>query len=324
MVASVAGAETPGEARFFTDCPRRQPLRLHSDANPWDLHAALYTTVGMAEVEVIRLADWLMDLPLPGPPVRPFHRVVEGLRAGYHRLPGWLVIRRTGELVDAFQIPEVSLGDATATYTSATGGVSGIGSGTLVRVNKLVDWTQHVHGDLNRAAGGLVGRPTGLIGWRLPGRAVDSLQGVLIRGFHGVGIVVARAVDGTLTCLERVGEGFVNVWRPRPHRDTTVFFRLPIEVYRIHELWILEHRERVVVTTVEELSRTTHAALAHGRRRIPLAEWSPVERFGSQLADVVVMTTLPVAARAPEALKAYVVPAAWVLNGSNQQSAVSN
>jgi len=314
LVTPPACAQSPGEERFFKECPRGRRVHLHHDANPWDLHALLYTAVGMTELEVIRVVDWAIDLPLPGRPLRPLDRTARAVRATYHRLPPWIITQRVGQLVDALQLPELSFGDVSSAYSMATGGSAGPGSGTLLRVNKLVDWVQHVSGDVNRVAGWPVGRPQGLIGWSLPARSVDGLQGVVLKTFHQVSLLGARLVEGTFTGVETAGEGIVNIGYRRPHQETTVFLRLPISIYRAHELWILEHQDRLTIGRPHELAASAHAALAHHRRARPVLALPDVDLSEEPQGPVIVMTTVRLLARAPAPLQSYVVPAAWVLD----------
>ena len=96
MLAPRAHAETAGEARFFAECPRRGPIRLHHEEAAWDLHTMLYSTMSMAEIEVLQAADWTADLALPGAPRRPLQRMVQGIRGGYDRLPPWRIRQRVG------------------------------------------------------------------------------------------------------------------------------------------------------------------------------------------------------------------------------------
>jgi hypothetical protein len=306
--------KTPGEQRFFADCPHPRHRRLHDEGSPWDIHALLFSGMAIAELEVLRLADWCVDLPFPGAPVRPFQRSVHALRDGYHRLPRWLVVERIGELVDALQIPELSFGDATATYSVATSGARGPGSGMVIRVQKLVDWVQHVVGDLNRGAGRAVRRPGGLVAWSLPDRMVDRAQWLLLKTFNQVGVLASRGTEGVLTGIERTGEILLGVGAVTPHEERAVFLRVPPALYRTHELWFLGHPPDLLMGTAEEFRRSTHAALAHGRRATPLDAWGAAERLLGQEDELIVLTNQRFMVRAPAWLKPYVVPAAWVLN----------
>ncbi|MBI1992124.1 MAG: hypothetical protein HYY90_03265 [Candidatus Omnitrophica bacterium] len=314
LIAPRASAQTPGEERFFADCPHGLAVQLHDETNPWDLHAALYTTLGVAEVEVLGVMDWVIDLPFPGARLRPFHRLTSAVRSGYNRLPPWWLRRRVGELVGALQLPELSLGDAATTYSVATGGATGPGSGTIIRLYKVIDWTQRLTGDLNQVGGRLVGRPHGLVRWSGPERAVDGLQWLLIKAFTRASVLVTRMIDAGLSTVEAVGDQVVNAGYRRPHQQDTAFLRLPIEVYRAHELWILEHQAHVVLGTAPDFARSTHAALAHRRVRSALSDWSVVDRPEGEEPEVIMMTSVRWCSRMPDALKPYVVPAAWVLN----------
>lgn len=314
LLAPSVFAETEGERRFFHDCPHRPATHVHDDRNPWDPHSLVYTTLSVSELEVLRVADWLIDLPMPGEPLHPLQRATRSIRAGFHRLPRWTVIRRTGELVDAFQLPELSLGDASAARSAATGGSAGPGSGMILRINKLVDWMQHVVGDVNGLTGRLIGRPRGLITWALPGRMVDGGQWALQKTFNAIGIVVERTIDGGLSGSERLGDGVLNLGWERPHQQQTVFLRMSARAFRVHELWLLEHRSDLVIGSAATVASATHAMLAHRKAAVTPAEWPALERFLSAEEPIIVMTTRRVIARAPDPLKAYVVPAAWVLD----------
>ncbi len=306
-----APVATP-EARFFSQCPDRKPRQFHHENSPWDLHGVLYTIGGLSELELLRIADWALDLVIPGRPLRPFQRTVRGIRFGYHRLPSWTLRQRLGQFVDAFQIPELSLGDASAAYTVATGGAASPTSGTIVRVEKLLDWTQHVLGDVNRLTGRVIGRREGLLRWAGPGRVVDGVQWLLLKTFNGVSLSIARTMDAGVSGIESVGQGLLNVGHRTPHRRTTVFLVLPKSVYEAHEPWIHRRRRRMVLGDRTLFQRATHAALAHRRAPPALPEWEAAQRDGAEPA-VIMMTSVQVLARGPKALRAYVVPVSWVL-----------
>jgi len=314
LMAPGAFAQTAGEARFFAQCPQRHAVRLHREANPWDPHALLYTVLGSSEVEVLRAADWMIDAAVPYSSVRPFQRTMQAIRLHYNRLPRWRVIERVGEFVDALHLAELSFGDATTTHSLATGGTAGPGSGMIVRIDKLTDWTQHVVGDLDRFLGRCIGRSRGLLGWSWPGRAVDRLQWMAVKTANRAMVFVSRVVENTVSAAETGTERVLNVGYQPPHQHTTVFLRLPLEVYRAHELWMLEHRDRLIIGRLDEFAQTTHTTLAHRRRHLSVEAWDPIARPGDSTPIVIVMTTSRMFARAPRSLRPYVVPAAWILN----------
>lgn len=314
FLAPTVWAESPGEARFFAECPRRALIHLHDERRPWDPHAMLYMALGITELEVLRVADWAVDLSLLGYRADPFQRTTRAVRAGFNRLPRWTPIERAGEFVNALQLPELSFGDATATHPVTAGGVRGPGSGMVVRINKLIDWGQRVTGDVNRLAGAPIGRPQGLIAWPSPGRAVDGAQWLLVKAFNSASVFAARVLDGSLTGAEVLAEEVVNAGYQRPHQEETVFLRLPMEVYRVHELWFLEHRPSLVIGAQQEFARATHEALAHHRRPATPQDWVQVDRLSHRVSEIVVMLPARLMARAPAPLKPYVVPAAWILS----------
>jgi hypothetical protein len=313
--ATVPDAPDPSVAAFFQDCPASTRIVIHHNTSAWDVHAIAYAASNLMELEVVRLLDWAIDLPLPGVELRPIERSIGGVRSGYGRLGHSLPVRRVGELVDALQLPELSLGDVASTYGAT--GVTDVnpGSGTLVRVNKLIDWTQHIVGDLNRGVGWPVGRRDGMIGWRGPAQGVDLFQKGVTRGFHWVSVLVARSIDRGLLGAEHGLEAAVNAPRSEPHADTSVFLRMPIEVYRAHEPWMRRHRRRLYVGTAEDLSGLTHAQLFHRRgRRGAEPDWGNIRRLSSEPSEVVVIAERSAFDGAPPPLRPYVVPAAWVLS----------
>jgi len=279
-----------------------------------DLHAVTYTAANLMELEVIRLADWLLDLPLPGE-----RRVLEGtvktIRTTYNRAGGGhRLSQRIGEFVDALQLRELSLGDAAATYTVATGGTVSPGSGTVVRFNKLIDWAQHVLGDLNQLGGACVGRRRGLIQWGLPGRVVDGAQAIISGTFHYANVTVAKVLDRGITAVEMPAEGIINVGRRPAHRYTTVFVRMPTSVYRAHELWVLRHRLRIYVGTREELASVSHADLFHPRVGSRRLRWWTDDRWRVEPVSVMLVMDRRTFMSAPRAFRPYVVPAVWVFD----------
>lgn len=315
---SSSAADLSGEERFFDACASSRRIRIHREKTPYDLHAVLYTTANLMELEVIRLADWVIDLPLPGAELRPVDHLIKGIRAGYHRLGHSRPVVRVGEFVDALQLRELSLGDATLTYSVATGGTVNPGSGTVVRVHKLIDWVQRVVGDLNWLVGWPAGRRKGLIRWSLPGRIVDDAQEGVTLIVHVAYVTLAKTLDHSVGGVEQGLEHVVNVPRPSGHQETTVFLRLPSDRYRATDLWVHRHRRRVYVGTAEEATQLSHADLFHRRRRRgPAPRWWDVERLRPIPSEVVVVTDTRAFADAPTDLRPYVVPAAWVLDSSS-------
>jgi len=304
-------AEPSFEERFFAQCARPHHLSIHHEESPADLHAILYTSANLMELEVLRVVDWVIDLPFPGKQMRPCEWTVEGIRHAYHRVGTVWPLPRIGEFVDALQIPELSLGDAASAYTAVTGGYVSAGSGTMVRVNKLIDWTQHVTGDLNQFSGRVVGQQHGLIRWSLPARLVDGIQAGFTRTFHVLSLLVVRGLDHGVRKIETVADVIVNVGQPTSHLERTVFLRMPASVYRAHEAWASRNRRRVFVTTEEELRRVTHAQLFHPRDRQPrLRRWS-LQQFDREPEHVIVVTDARVFSHAPHALQPYVIPPSW-------------
>ena len=157
----------------------------------------------------------------------------------------------------------------------------------------------------------------GLITWSLPGRMVDQGQRSMVKFFHGVSVLVVRAIDGGIAGSEQGVERLANLTRPMPHHLTTVFLQLSPGVYRAHELWILRHRSRIYIGTTEELATITHGQIFHPRRRShDGVEWWNLERLTPEPASLVMVTDRQTLATAPPSLATYVVPTAWALSPS--------
>jgi hypothetical protein len=304
---------TPGELRFFEGCPEDRYIRIDDDDRLWDLHTLFFTVAGLTEVELMRVADWVLDLPFPGAPLHPFSRLNMGVRAQYRRLPQVTPVRRLGELVDAFQIPEFSLGDVSAAYNVNSGGVGGIGSGTLFRVNNVIDWAQHVTGDFNQLVGVPLGRGAqGLLVWQLPGRSIDGFQWLITQGFHQLEVMLSRTIDRSIRGFERGLEWAVNVTYTPPYQSRTVFVEMPMEIYRLYESWVTEHYPRLAVGTEDKFLNSTYLQLTeHWSRETALP---PMLTVLSDSDTVVLMIDQEAFEQAPAELADYVVPAAWVLN----------
>ena len=147
----------------------------------------------------------------------------------------------------------------------------------------------------------------------MPGRAVDGFQGLITRTFHRVGVAVAWVLEKSLAGAEGGVETVLNIGTPASHRQTTVFLRLPVDVYRAHEAWCLAHRRTLYIGSAEELATLTHAALFHPglhRRRVPWWRGDPA----ASASTVIMVTTTRTMAHAPPALRPYVVPIAWALD----------
>ncbi len=310
--AGVFAVLSHGEKSFFSECPVWSAQPIHRQDSYWDPHALFYTATSVTEIEVLRAADWLIDLTIPGSAKRPFRSTVEGIRHGYAKLPRWLVLRRMGELIDAFQLPELSLGDASSAYDVASGSAGSIGGGTLYRANLLIDWTQHVVGDVNRGPGFLVGRKQGFVPSKPVANVVDSAQWVFTKVLNQASVIVSRSLEGLIEVVEDTTEFFIKAATRTPHHESTVFVRLPVEVYRAYELWVLEHQNKIFVGRKKDFIYATHAQLMHDGSHLDLALHDSVMVEDGE--DIFLMTDQRTFLSAPKDLRAYVVPSLWVLH----------
>jgi len=313
LLPAAAVADDTDTARFFADCPAAPAETVQAPLTTGQRMA--YSLIGLGQVEVVRAADWSVDLLWPGRERRPFYSLVALTRSGYAKLPRNRLHTRMGEVADALQLPELSFGDVASTVSPAGPGPVGVGTGTLDRGHRLIDAAQHLVGDVNWLVGAPVGRRQGLITLRWPGQVIDGLQSGLTLSLNLLSGLAGQVLDTVILTTEGVVKAPWTMWRRPACQERTVFVQLPRELYAQHQRFWHRHRRGVFVGTAEELRTLTHAELFHPRRgrRYGGRTRAELDRVPSSEATVVVVTDDRLARRLHDALRPYVVPAEWVL-----------
>lgn len=123
---------------------------MHDIDNPYDLHYLAADIATTFDQRAFRITDSILDLFIPGPPVRPFDtaigEIAKGFKAGD---PDNIIVRRTTQFFEALRIRQFDVTD----------GISMLLFGFFFtqenfwRANLIIDWTQDVMGDFNRLLG---------------------------------------------------------------------------------------------------------------------------------------------------------------------------
>jgi hypothetical protein len=306
--------------RFFAECPGQAKQQVFKKKSyVISLQRTLYSLSNLMELEIIRIGDWLVDVPFPGPPRRPLESFIDSLHYSYNRLGNSRPIERFGEFADALQIPELSLGDISGGYAAFTGGSAFPGSGMIVRFNKLTDWAQNVGHDVNSLFGIPFGKKEGLVNFSFPAKSVDSVQAAVTRIFHSAQIILARTIDFGVSGIDKAVLRCVGFKNRRSHAESTVFFRMPVGVYRANELWFLEHGNKVYAGTKDELSKLNHASIFHIKKMHSASTgnrkqmWYSIDRFMPEPSIVIAITDERTASTAPKSLLDYLIPVDMVM-----------
>ncbi|MHC4197602.1 MAG: alkaline phosphatase family protein [Planctomycetota bacterium] len=175
---------------------------MHNLDNPYDMHYLVSNVATTYRQQGVRLADSVLDVAIPGDPVRPFDTATSAIgRSWKGSNPDSLFVQRTSQFVEALRIKQFDVSD----------GISMIifqfyfTKNNLDRAHLLIDWIQDVGGDFNR----LIGEPVhhGQKGL-LPGQAlnapIDGVQFVARKLEKMVVEVATRAGYRTIFGAEHV------------------------------------------------------------------------------------------------------------------------
>ncbi len=162
----------------------------HNVDSAYDPHYLLADVASIFDYRATRMPDDILDLLIPGAPIRPINRGFDLAEDAYYAIPENVFTNRFAQLLGALRIKQFNVTD----------GVSMIVFGNFfteenfLRANLVIDWSQDVLGDINKLAGAPVyGFKKGLV----PGTkyfhryAIDYPQFVMDR--------IRRAVIETAT-----------------------------------------------------------------------------------------------------------------------------
>jgi len=179
---------------------------LHDRQNPFDIHNIGTDLLALSQLELVTLADRVVDLVVPGPPVRPIDTVLGG--AGglvwQGRRRGSYLGTRFEQIVWALKIRQVALGD-----------IYPFSSGNRERIGGVVDWLQLLLDDGDRA----VARPfkrEHVLGTPIVNGAIDLAQGGIDLALDTVSYHLSRGLTLAGHGLEHLGGMLVSPFAKRP------------------------------------------------------------------------------------------------------------
>ncbi|MFQ5863285.1 MAG: alkaline phosphatase family protein [Candidatus Brocadiales bacterium] len=123
---------------------------MHDIDNPYDLHYLAADVATSFDQRGFRMTDDILDLFIPGPPVRPFDSAINAIARDFKAGQGDnLFVRRTSQLFEALRIRQFDISDGVSMllfqffFTQEN----------FWRANLVIDWTQDIMGDFNRLLG---------------------------------------------------------------------------------------------------------------------------------------------------------------------------
>jgi len=219
---SVFGLDAPPLAFSPSNDSRPSPARLEFERkpawpgtyvflrdpeNPWDLHNVLANVLSVTGNSVVRLTD-------EAGPAKSVKKNTAQHKARQllwtSRPPASNTHRHGRSFVRALRMDKWSVGD---TVLTAMGRF--ITTGNLMRVGRVVDWTQDVFTETDKSLAKPFGLPS-VIGTPLTNPIIDGTQEVVWWAVNMVGRVLYRFADEVvITGIEKIGEALVNAGGPR-------------------------------------------------------------------------------------------------------------
>ncbi len=163
----------------------------HNIDNAYDTHFLLADVASIFDLKATRMPDDILDLLIPGAPVRPLNTGFDLVEDAYYAIPDNVFTKRFAQLLGALRIRQFNVSD----------GVSMLVFGNFFteenfyRSMLLIDWTQDVLGDINKLFGAPIYHfKKGLIPAKYFHRyAIDYPQFVLERTVRAAKETVTRA-----------------------------------------------------------------------------------------------------------------------------------
>jgi len=197
-----AGAGKPHEelVGFYTDRglsmeydmpPAEMGYTIHNIDSAYDPHFLIADVVSGFDERAIRMPDDILDLLIPGAPVRPLNTSFDLVEDAYYKIPQNVFATRFAQLLGALRIRQFSVGDGVSMLIFQ----NYFTENNLLRAMLVVDWAQDVMGDINK----LFGAPfyhfeKGLLPGKYPNRyLIDYPQVFIDKTRRAVKEVVVRA-----------------------------------------------------------------------------------------------------------------------------------
>lgn len=121
----------------------------HDIDNAYDVHFLLGDVASIFDLRATRMPDDIIDLLIPGAPIRPLNTGFDLVEDAYYKIPDNVFTARLAQLLGALRIRQFNVAD----------GVSMLVFGNffteenLLRANLVIDWGQDVLGDINKLLG---------------------------------------------------------------------------------------------------------------------------------------------------------------------------
>lgn len=181
---SIRPPESAAPVGFYVDQGQPVPVPDRSIEHPalahdlavwWDAHNIALNLGAISNQEIVRLGDLVLDVVVPGAPLRPIGSSLGAVEDAYHRLPGGKIKRRGAELVSGLRLHNITIGELINPILSLQ---------HIDRAASVVRWGQNVLGDLSSP---------------LESRGFDPLR--------PVDFVLNHTVGGVLTLRRSLFEG---------------------------------------------------------------------------------------------------------------------
>lgn len=289
---------------------------VHDFDNPYDLHNLSTSLLGIMEVEVLRVGDYLIDLPRRGPDIRFFDQAADRVQEAYRLIPQVKPVSRFGQLVDALQIRQLNLSDLRMVPAVVTPGSLRPSPNMQTRLFKLLQFLQDVLNDLDH----LIMVPANYAASRVSHRHVR----VKTIGFAADGVGEIR--KGTFIVLRTVSKRMVETasdgidwvekeigkikWHGTNKKAETwiTYFKMPASFYENEREFFDRHAPEIYVGSLEEWRsqlisqrRAVETLLHHVKRG-----WHPYSDVASA-DEVLVATRLKYLKKAPDVIRDYII-----------------
>jgi predicted AlkP superfamily pyrophosphatase or phosphodiesterase len=133
----------------FEEPPVEMGYTGHNIDNAYDVHFLIGDVASLFDVKATRIPDDIVDLLIPGAPIRPLNTGFDLIEDTYYKIPDNVFTKRFAQLMGALRIRQFNVSD----------GVNMLVFGNFfteenfLRANLVIDWSQDVLGDINKLFG---------------------------------------------------------------------------------------------------------------------------------------------------------------------------
>jgi arylsulfatase A-like enzyme len=146
---SIRSPEAAAPVGFYVDQGQPVPVPDRTHEHPaiahdfefwWDAHNIALNLGAISSQEIVRLGDLVLDVVVPGAPLRPIESSLGAVGDAYHRLPDGKIKLRGAELVSGLRLHNITIGELMNPILSLQ---------HIDRAASVVRWGQNVLGDLS-------------------------------------------------------------------------------------------------------------------------------------------------------------------------------